>query len=274
MALMAIALLPLWTIAACGSTPTQPQPPPVIDPDPDPDPDPEPEPPKPTLTVTRILAFGDSLTEGLSDGLPLSPWSWGGVSSHVNKSTSYPMQLKELIKERYANGNSITVVNAGVGGEHLTGATKDRIETEIDDHNPDVLLLLHGVNDLNGGVTDQQGGSSITDEEIVQDVSNRLDELIELAKDIKPGIRILLATLPPQKTGTSSKTKAAHLVPAYNDELKLIAKEEKCVLVDLFTALNKNTDLTPDGLHITEAGNLKMAQAFLAKLKAYEKAPQ
>lgn len=271
MALLAITLLPLWTIAACGSTPTQPPP---IDPggqDPDPgdpgdpgDPDPE---PKPTLTVTRILAFGDSLTEGRSDGLPLSPWSWGGVSSHFNEPTSYPMQLKELIKEKYANGNSVTVVNAGRGGERLDGATKDRLETEIDDHNPDVLLLLHGVNNLNFE------GDSATEEALVIETGNRLDELIELAKDLKPGIRILLATLPPQKAGASSKTKGAQLVPAYNDEVKLNASEEKCVLVDLYTVINKNTDLTLDGLHITEAGNLKMAQAFLAKLKAYEKDP-
>lgn len=262
----AAMVLPLLGVVSCGSSPTTPKPP-VIEPPPPP---PPPPPPKPTLSVTRILAFGDSLTQGASDGLPLSLW---GVSSHTNPSTSYPAQLQDMLEEIYANGSSIRVTNGGVGGEVINGATKDRLRTELDDHNPQVLLLMHGTNNLIGGVNQQRGGSSISDQEIVDDTADALDELIELAKERKPGIRIMLATLPRQNPEKSSKAKASHLVTAYNTAVKQNAAEEGATLVDIYQVITLSM-LTPDGLHITEAGNLKMAETFYAKIKAaYHKEP-
>lgn len=268
LAIAAIALLPVSGTVSCGSSPTTPTPPPVVIPDPDPDPDPEPE-PLPTLSVSRILAFGDSLTEGASDGQPLSPWvGFAGL----NPSTSYPFQLQEMLDEIYG-ANKATVTNAGRGGEQLSGAAKDRFTSALSQHNPQVLLLMHGVNNLNAGVQAQNSGSSITDEEIVTGTANLLDELIEIAKEQKPGIRIMLATLPRQKTGLSNKTLSAHLIPDYNDEMRLNASEEGCDLIDIYAVI-KESDLMPDGLHVSQAGNLKIAKAFYAKIKArYHKAP-
>ena len=261
----AIALLPVLGAVSCGSSPTTPTPPPTEEP-PVEEPPVEEPPAKPTLTVSRILAFGDSLTEGASDGQPLTFAPWG-LSSHTsNPATSYPYQLQEMLDEIYG-ANKVKVTNAGRGGEQLTGAAKERFIEELDDHNPQVLLLMHGVNSLNAGVQEQNNGGSITDEEIVTGTANLLDELIEIAKERKPGIRIMLATLPRQKTGLSNKTLSAHLIPDYNDEMRLNASEEGCDLIDIYAVI-KESDLMPDGLHIDEAGNLKIAQAFYAKIKS------
>ncbi|TNF92255.1 MAG: arylesterase [Gammaproteobacteria bacterium] len=70
-----------------------------------------------------ILAFGDSLTHG----------------SGVNKSNSYPSQLQILTERK--------VINAGIPGELSADGLK-RLPALLDQHNPNLLILTHGGNDM------------------------------------------------------------------------------------------------------------------------------
>ena len=267
-AILAVAFLFLALgAAACGGggtriipVPTEPDPPIVTPPV-------EPE-PLPTLgSVTRILAFGDSLTEGESKGQLL----WDVYTSHDHgtpgKNTSYPYKLQTLLDDTYGD-DAISVFNGGRGGEFvIRGETKQRMIDEIIKYKPHVMLFMHGVNDLNLGVVEGEDA-----DETIDSVITAIEELIEIAKVTgSPKPHVIVASLPRQKP--TEKARAGHLIVPFNEILLDVAGEEKATFVDIYKVVS-SAMLMPDGLHITEAGNQKVADAFFAAIKAkYHKEP-
>ncbi len=74
-------------------------------------------------TNATILAFGDSLTQGV------------GASPHKD----YPSQLAKILGHK--------VINAGISGETTTQGLK-RFENVLNDTNPEAIILLEGGNDF------------------------------------------------------------------------------------------------------------------------------
>lgn len=255
-AIASIATLSLLLAAACGSSPTRPTPP-VIEP---PVVVPPPPAPKPTLAISRILAFGDSLTQGGPDGPTLTHRL--GLADHTHIINSYPTILQRILDETYGAG-AATVTNAGLGGEHAIGSgTEERLIDELNFHEPDLLLLMHGVNSLNAGVRREQD-----DDENLAATAEAVAELIETAYERRPGIHVMLATLPRQKANTSDNTVSAYLIPRYNDAMREVAAQEGATLVDIYQVITEAM-LAEDGLHITAAGYQAMAETFYAAIKA------
>ncbi|MFO7582906.1 arylesterase [Guyparkeria sp.] len=103
-----------------------------------------------------ILAFGDSLTEGV------------GASAD----TSYPARLAAL--------SGHTVVNAGVSGE-TTAEGLERLPAVLDETDPGLMILLLGGNDIlrNGSPTEAK---------------RNLSRMIEMA--LERGVQVLLVGVP------------------------------------------------------------------------------
>lgn len=77
----------------------------------------------PLQSNSTILAFGDSLTFGT--GAP--------------KNHDYPSHLAKI--------TNINIINKGVPGETSSQGIK-RLPALLDEHNPELLILIHGGNDL------------------------------------------------------------------------------------------------------------------------------
>lgn len=244
-----VALLALAVVSCGGSgtrnIPTGPTQPPVVVP-------PVVDPPvvkPPTLTITKIMAFGDSLTEGESLGQLLVPTSHNPNTPGV--STSYPAKLQATLTATYTGQTDIQVFNRGLGGEFAIGSAKDRLISSLDLQKPDVLLLIHGVNNVNAA-------------DPILTIVEALEEMIEIA--YARGVKhVFLGNLPPQRPTT--KATGGARIAEFNSWLPSLASEEGATLINLNANVTLDM-LMPDGLHITEAGNVKIAELFYAAIKA------
>jgi lysophospholipase L1-like esterase len=206
--------------------------------------------PIPELTRTRFLTFGDSLTEGkLSITLSML------VDSPAH---SYPAKLLKLLQDRYTAQNPV-VLNDGFGGELAVGSA-NRLTDAIDDHRPDVVLLMHGVNDLNSGAPG-----------IVQSTTEGIEELTKRA--LQAGLPTYVATLPP--LGPGGKAGCPECVEPFNDRVRAMVAAKGAILVDVHAAWGNRTGLMgADGIHPTDAGYQVIAEAFFEAIRrTLEKAP-
>lgn len=248
------------TVLACGDSPSGPSPnPPVTQPpveNPPPPPPAPPPPPPPTLGITKILAFGDSMTEGTTS----TPVTTLLVRLDAGLSRSYPFKLQTLAVGRYS-AQTIQVLNAGRAGNQAVD-DRGRFSTVIGDAKPELVLLMEGANDLN---------ALAPGESINARVSTTVNALEDMVKDAGfRGIPVMIATLPPQRPG-GPKAGAATFLDRFNVAVKTMAANKGAQVVDIHALLSLS-DIGQDGLHPTEAGYQKMAEIWLDAIKAkYEK---
>ena len=167
--------------------------------------------------TATILAFGDSLTAGKGSG----------------RETSYPAVLAAL--------TGLTVINAGVSGE-TTAEGLRRLPGVLNDTNPDLLLLMHGGNDI------------LRNLGAVQAKAN-LKSMINLAHD--RGSQVVLIGVPEKKLLSSS-------APYYEE----LAEEFDLVLEkSIISKLLKKPALKSDAVHFNAAGYRKIADTVYDLLK-------
>ncbi len=210
-------------------------------------------PPVPRLARTRMLAFGDSLTEGEVTVPQTTGQTADGSPSFklvLVPQAAYPTQLQLLLRGRYtAQTSAIAVTNSGRSGERATEGAR-RFPDVVANLRPEVVLLLAGANDLAG-----LGNAGVTPAVLAVE---------SMAKEARfRNARVFIATLTPPRPG-ASRALPASLVQTYNSRLESIARGEGAVFVDLYAALltNLNVYIGVDGLHPTEAGYRRMADAF------------
>jgi len=247
--LFLLGLLAGALTAGCSRhSPTAPDPQPsppagMVPPPPAPPPPPSPAPTPPAkISRTRFLAFGDSMTAGTTSA---------ALTSKLNAGLpqSYPFKLQSLLKQRYSA--QMTVVhNEGLPGEEASDAVR-RLPRVLHETSPEVVILLHGVNDL-------------TSPAVVLRTVSFLNTMAREARFF--GADVFLCTLPPQRPGGFRAVDPTALAN-YNAGLREVARGEGAVLVDLSREMDLSL-IGVDGLHPTEAGYDRMAEIILALLRA------
>ncbi len=200
----------------------------------------------------QTVAFmGDSITAG----------GWGNPGGYV----------RLVVAGLAANGVKVTPVPAGISG-HKSNQMLERLKRDALDKKPDWMTLSCGVNDVwHGakGVPLDQYKSNIT-------------AIVEQCESAGVKVMILTATVIGEELENENNKKLA----AYNDFLRALSKEKKCLLADLnsmFQEVIKGSAkpgrvLTSDGVHMNAAGDQLMAkgilQAFGCDAEQIEKARQ
>jgi lysophospholipase L1-like esterase len=196
----------------------------------------------PLLTRTRFLAFGDSLTEGK---LSVSASLLVDSPSHA-----YPAKLLALLVERYPT-QPIALANEGLGGEKVVDSAS-RFGSALATHQPESVLLMHGVNDLNG-----------SEDGRVQAVVDSLEDHVKQARS--RGMTVFVASLPPLGP---PKGGCPECVRPLNERLQSMAFARGAVFVDVYAAWGNGSGLMgADGIHPTEAGYALIAQTFFEAIR-------
>lgn len=208
----------------------------------------------PRLLGLRFLAFGDSITEGEVSAPATTPKA-------LEPHHSYPTVLTTLLRDRYIpQAAEVVVFNRGIGGETVRGG-EDRLVQEINSLKPDALLLLEGHVDVNTNVLAPA----------VIATTLRADVIRAYRNGVK---KVFISTLLPQVPGRHRAWQPERVAPV-NEEIRYVASAEGAVLVDAYAAFEAQKELLigEDGLHPTADGYRRLAEVFLAAIRANFEAP-
>ena len=214
----------------------------------------------PKIAFTKFVAFGDSMTAGQVVSENSIAVTEGGVTSWlrplvVDVAKSYPTLLLGDLQARYTGqAGTLLVANAGLPLETaVQGAS--RLPSVVDGGAYQALLLMEGVNDFPD----------------YQSAAGGMRTMVQYGK--RRGLRVYLATVPPQNPNTSACGKRGGnwaFVSPYNDLLRSIAASENATLVDVNAAFNGDTTtlIDCDGLHPTPAGYRVIADTFSKSIQS------
>ena len=204
----------------------------------------------PRLSVTRLVAFGDSITEGFPHTITpslLDPAPEG----------SYPAVLQALLRARYT-AQTVSVLDEGIGGE-IVATGLARLPGVLNADAAGALLLMEGANDLNAYAS---AG--------VDSTVSGLRQMIRIARG--RSMSVFVGTLLPERAnGTPPRASYPELVAPTNDAIRSMAAAEGATLVDLYAAFGGVPDpalISSDGLHPTAAGNERIAQTFYTAVRS------
>ena len=194
----------------------------------------------------KIVAFGDSITEGLA----------GGITPEQN-------WLNQLSKKL---GSGFELVNAGVGGNSSREAMA-RYERDVLAHDPDIVLLEFGGN--NHDPAPERKFRRVPDEEF--------RELLEKFKNGLPDhCKVIVITFPPvineqhQYFTRVPGGKVDEELQSQRQIVRDFAGENGYPLLDLYKLIypRRYELILPDGVHLSPAGQTFFAEEVEKVLRA------
>jgi len=190
----------------------------------------------PVKSGQKIAFMGDSITEG---GV--------GPKGYVTL----------VIKGLEANGVKAEMIPAGISG-HKSNNMLERLDRDVLSKKPDWMTLSCGVNDV------WHGANGVPLDKYKENIT----KIVEQCQAAKIKVMLLTATMIGEDQPNANNQKLV----AYNDFLRTLAKEKKCLLADLNADMQaeiakatekKGNVLTGDGVHMNDAGNKMMATGVL-----------
>jgi len=159
-----------------------------------------------------------------------------------------------------ANGVKVEIIGAGISG-HKSNQMLERLDRDVLSKKPQWMTLSCGVNDV------WHGAKGVP----LEDYKKNITAIVDQAQAAGVKVVILTSTMIRENPETAENQKLA----AYNDFLRALAAEKKCMLADLnadmqaiIAAANKagpvqGNILTSDGVHMAYPGNEMMAAGVL-----------
>jgi acyl-CoA thioesterase I len=176
---------------------------------------------KVTANLT-VLAFGDSLTKGYG----------------VKDDESYPSILGRLL--------GCKMVNAGVSGEVTSDGLK-RLPNELEAHNPDLVILCFGGNDM-------------LQKKSMEEMKLNLESMVDLIK--AKGCDLILIGVPRPSLGLKVPSVYKDLADKYD------LPYDGTTLRTILSAASLTSD---DFIHPNAKGYEQMAKSFLSLIRESEK---
>lgn len=199
----------------------------------------------------KIVFFGDSITESNRNLLDPNDLGVGYVKIAAGK-------LRLLYPDA-----ELEILNRGVGGDR-TAELLQRVQTDIVDEHPDVVVLAIGVNDVWHRFL---LGKEVTLERFTENY----EKLVEIIKGT--GAKLLL--LQPFVLNMEDKPRLRPYLQKFNGAISEIAAREDLTLIpldEIFTGLTqdiKPEQFSVDGVHPTHRGCRYIADLVIKELKKY-----
>jgi lysophospholipase L1-like esterase len=123
------------------------------------------------------------------------------------------------------------------------------IEKKIEKSSPvEFVLIALGTND----VKTKYGPPDAAD------VVDGIDKMVSIIKSGNSGARPILLTPPPLGNVTSGDLAGAQdRIPPVVEEYRCYATTQHIPIIDLYSVMNADTDLEPDGVHLNHSGRTK-----------------
>jgi lysophospholipase L1-like esterase len=164
-------------------------------------------------------------------------------------------------------GIETTYVFAGIGG-HKSNQMLARLEKDVLKHKPDWMTLSCGVNDVWHG---KRGVD-------LESYKKNITAIVDQAQKAEVKVVLLTSTMIKEDQANDLNQKLA----PYNEFIRALAKEKKCLLADLNADMQaglktfpaeapKGKQLTSDGVHMNKAGNVMMARGVAKALGLTDK---
>lgn len=212
------------------------------------------------MGATRFLAFGDSITFGTQSSFDEIAFDFAfdfaPCPSLDPPPDAYPLRLASALTGRFPT-QTFTVTNCGVPGEPANIGVQ-RLTSQLSTHRPQGLLLLEGINDLNGGRT-------------VNETVGHLRTMIEIAQTFN--VTVIIGTMFPtyeaKRPDGTIRDNSYQLVPVLNDGIRSLENPQRNVyVVDFHHAFGSDRSLVgADGLHPTPAGYARMTEWLRARIE-------
>lgn len=217
------------------------------------------------VSVTKYVAFGDSLTEGQN----------GRAGLHgeriVDVPNAYPTKLQSMLNLEYP-GQGITVPNYGYGGVPVGDDANGKLKDALAREKPGAVLLLDGYNNM---LFTCAFGVPITAEcsQKISEVEFGIRDLIEIAKRSEYGVRyVFVSTLTPPGPygGVGNDRRIGNdAIRNANTRIANVVRSQGVTLVDTYPRFigHEAEYVDQDGLHLRPAGYQALADSFFGVIK-------